>query len=67
MSRTWKDRPYRLGGNRHGRYCCVSNHGSHGKFTRLMRRLTRAFLKREVRMDPDSAQEKSHYQKDYYD
>lgn len=66
MSRTWKDKPWRLGGNRH-RYYCVSNHGSHGKFTRLMRRLTRAFLKREVWRDPDSAQEKSHYQKDYYD
>lgn len=66
MSRTWKDRPYRLGGKRH-KYYIANSHGSHGKFTRLMRRLTRAFLKREVRMDPDSAQEKSHYQKDYYD
>lgn len=66
MSRTWKDRPWRLGGSQH-RYFCVNNHGSHGKFTRLMRRLTRAFLKREVRMDPDSAQEKSPYQKEYYD
>ena len=66
MSRTWKDRPWRLGGNRH-RYYCVSNHGSHGKFTRLMRKLTRAFLRQEMQRDPDSAAKRSPWQKEYFD
>lgn len=66
MSRTWKDKPYRLGGDRH-KYFCVSNHGSHGKFTKLMRRLTRAFLRREMIRDPDSAAKKSYRQKEYFD
>lgn len=66
MSRTWKDRPWRLGGNRH-RYYCVSNHGSHGKFTRLMRRLTRAFLKRSLQSDPDLAEKRSYRERMYFD
>lgn len=66
MSRTWKDRPYRLGGDRH-RWYCVDNHGSHGKFTTLMRRLTRRFLKQELDRDPDSAAKKSPHQKEYFD
>lgn len=66
MSRTWKDKPYRLGGDRH-KYFCVNNHGSHGKFTRLMRRLTRAFLRQEMQRDPDSAAKRSPWQKEYFD
>lgn len=40
MGKTWKDRPWRLGGNRHKWYI-ASHHGEHGKFTRLMRRRRR--------------------------
>lgn len=66
MSRTWKDRPYSLGGDRH-KWCIVSNHGSHGKFTKLMRRLRRAFLKREVRDNPDEAATRTPYDRMYFD
>ena len=65
MSRTYKDRPYKLGGDRH-RYNCVSNHNSHGKFTRLMRRLARKDLNRQLQQTGDLIS-KSHYQKEYYD
>jgi len=65
MSRTYKDRPYKLGGDRH-KYYCVSNHGSHGKFTRLMRRLARKDLNRQLQQTGDLIS-KSHYQKEYYD
>lgn len=52
MSRTYKDRPYRLGGKQH-RYICCNCHGAHGKFTRLMRRLRRRAEMRELRMNGD--------------
>lgn len=65
MSRTYKDRPYKLGGDRH-KYYCVSNHGSHGKFTRLMRRLARKDLNRQLQQTGDLIS-KSRYQKEYYD
>lgn len=65
MSRTYKDRPYRLGGDRH-KYNCVNNHGSHGKFTRLMRRLARKDLNRKFQQTGDLIP-KSPYQKEYYD
>ena len=32
MSRTLKDRPWRLGGDRH-KWVIVADHGAHGKFT----------------------------------
>lgn len=65
MSRTYKDRPYKLGGDRH-KYYCISNHGSHGKFTRLMRRLARKDLNRQLQQTGDLIS-KSRYQKEYYD
>lgn len=65
MSRTYKDRPYKLGGDRH-KYYCISNHGSHGKFTRLMRRLARKDLNRQLQQTGDLIF-KSRYQKEYYD
>lgn len=40
MARTFKDRPWRLGGDRH-KYVIVANHGRHGKFTTSMRRARR--------------------------
>lgn len=40
MSRTLKDRPWRLGGDRH-KWVIVANHGAHGKFTTEMRRARR--------------------------
>lgn len=66
MSRTWKDMPRRLGGNQH-RYFCVNSHGSHGKFTRLMRRLARRFFDREVRRDPETAEKRNYHEKMYFD
>lgn len=66
MSRTFKDRPYRLGEKRH-RWLCVQRHYSHGKFTKLMRRLARAYLSREFRRDPDCAPKRSVYEHLYYD
>lgn len=65
MSRTYKDRPYKLGGDRH-KYYCVNNHSSHGKFTRLMRRLARKDLNRQLQQTGDLIS-KSRYQKEYYD
>ena len=47
MSRTYKDRPWRLGGDRH-KWFTVSNHGSHGSFTRMCRRLVRRSLDRHL-------------------
>ncbi len=47
MSRTYKDKPYSLGGSRHKWYT-ADNHNSHGKFTRLMSRLARRELDRSV-------------------
>lgn len=66
MSRTHKDKPYRLGGDRHRWYCC-DNHGSHGKFTRLMSRLARRDLNRSFLDDPDSAVSKSRREYEYFD
>lgn len=40
MSRTWKDRPYRLGGSRHRWLCCDSGR-THAQFVRIMSRLRR--------------------------
>lgn len=45
MSRTYKDRPYSLGGHR-TKYFCVNNHGSHGRFTRECRVHERRYLDR---------------------
>lgn len=47
MSRTYKDKPYSLGGSRHKWYI-ADNLNSHGKFTRLMSRLARRELDRSV-------------------
>jgi len=65
MSRTYKDRPYHLGGNRHKWYV-VSNHGSHGKFTREMRRAVRADLKNQFVRSEDLIT-KSKYRHLYFD
>lgn len=47
MGKTAKDMPWELGGQRH-RWCIVSNHGSHGKFTTAMRRGRRREEVREL-------------------
>lgn len=66
MSRTWKDRPYRLGGKRR-KWFIVGNHWTHGRFTKLMRRLARRDLGRAFKADPDSAPRRSKHQKQYFD
>lgn len=66
MSRTFKDRPYKYGGDRHKYFCC-NNHGSHGKFVRLMSRLRRRHLQRSMQADPDMAEKRSHWRYLYFD
>ncbi len=66
MSRTKKDRPWRLGGDRH-KWHIVANHGAHGKFTTAMRRLRRReemalLASGEERMPP-----KSRWRYEYFD
>lgn len=65
MSRTFKDKPYHLGGNQH-KYCVVNNHGSHGKFTKEMRKATRADLKNKFSRDGELVH-KSKHQYEYFD
>lgn len=66
MSRTYKDKPYHLGGQRH-KYYVVNNHGSHGKFTKEMRRKTRSDLKNQLLKHGDLIVIKSKYQTEYFD
>lgn len=66
MSRTHKDRPWRLGGDRH-KWFCTDNHGQHGRFTKIMSRLARRELDREFRDDPDCAPKKSKWWHMYFD
>lgn len=66
MSRTLKDRPYRLGGDRH-RYVIADCHNQHGKFKRLMSRLARRELGREFKKDMDGAPKKSKWMWFYFD
>lgn len=65
MSRTFKDKPYHLGGQRH-KYVVVNNHGSHGKWTKEKRQATRADLKRQFERTGELIT-KSKYQKEYFD
>ncbi len=66
MSRTYKDKPYAYGGDRH-KYYCVNNHSSHSKFVRLMSRLRRRELDRSFKLDADHAITKSPREKEYFD
>lgn len=52
MSRTAKDRPWHLGGQRHKWHICA-NHGAHGKFATAMRRARRRQERRELRKTGD--------------
>ena len=65
MSRTYKDRPWRLGGNRH-RWFIVANHGAHGKFTRLMRRRRRAEEREELSRNGE-VPPRSRWRYEYFD
>ena len=65
MSRTWKDKPYHLGGQKH-KYYVVNNHGSHGKWTKEMRRKVRNDLKSQCLRFQDLIK-KSKYRYEYFD
>lgn len=63
MSNTYKDKPERLGGQKH-KYCCGSK--NHGRFTRDMRRQTRHDLNRQFARTGELIT-KSRWQYAYYD
>lgn len=65
MSHTHKDLPYRLGGHQ-TKYFCVSNHGSHGSFTKQMRRQARRELDRALYQTGELLP-KTKYQYFYFD
>lgn len=65
MSRTRKDRPWRLGGQRH-RYYVSGEHGQHARFKRAMKRMRRRYCDRWV-MRHDDVPGKSWHQYMYFD
>ncbi len=65
MSRTYKDKPWKLGGNNH-KWRIVANHGAHGKFTRQMRRAARRDLNAQVKAGQEPHR-KSKHNYEYFD
>lgn len=65
MSRTHKDKPWRLGGNKH-KWWIAANHGAHGKFTRQMRRAARRCSNAQVRQG-ETPYRKSKFNYEYFD
>lgn len=66
MSRTLKDRPWRLGGDRH-KWVIVANHGAHGKFTTEMRRARRREEKQLLAGGEERMPRKSRWRYMYFD
>mgnify|MGYP006934868302 CR=1 FL=1 len=66
MSRTRKDRPWHLGGDRHA-WVTVSNHGAHAKFTTAMRRKRRREENLVVKMGEEKPSPRSRWRYEYFD
>lgn len=66
MSRTCKDRPWRLGGDRHA-WVTTSNHGAHAKFTAAMRRKRRREENLMVKMGEEKLSPRSRWRYKYFD
>ncbi|MDO5358724.1 MAG: hypothetical protein Q4E80_05010 [Slackia faecicanis] len=66
MSRTRKDRPWRLGGDRH-KWVTAANHGAHGKFTAMMRRKRRREENLLVRSGEERPSPRSRWRYEYFD
>ncbi len=66
MSRTHKDRPWRLGGDRH-KWMTAANHRAHSKFTAAMRRKRRRKESPLVRNGEEKPSPRSRWRHEYFD